>query len=231
LSFERFAKVLAFGEPGNSPCRLVRSHAQGIARKIVPRHSCAHKERFESSRNISGTVVAIQTQQNQKFLTTEMKSMKSNSGRIAISNIGLNVSDIEISKIFYQEVLGLRVDEESRQFPLRYASMTRDGRRVLTLWEDSSVRFRNCPPALHRLAFVADSTDEVDRTKKLLENLGARWSEKDPLYSQPSSSTVLHFEDPDGIPIELYSPDSVETVLEKDARAGSQTGTPELCAL
>lgn len=157
--------------------------------------------------------------------------MKSNSGRIAISNVGLNVSDIEISKVFYQEVLGLRVDEESRQFPLRYASMTRDGRRVLTLWEDSSVRFRHCPPALHRLAFLTDSLEEVDRTKKLLENLGAHWSDKDPLYSQPSSAVVLHFEDPDGIPIELHSPDGVDTALEEDAGVGSATGNPKVCAL
>lgn len=151
--------------------------------------------------------------------------MKSNSGRITISNVGLNVSDIGISKVFYQEVLGFRVDEDSRQFPLRYASMTRDGGVLLTLWEDSSMRSRKCPPALHRLAFVTDSAEAVDRTKKLLENLGASWSEKDPLDSQPSSSTVLHFEDPDGIPIELYTPDSLETALEEDPRLGSETGS------
>src|SRR5215831_3405578 len=127
--------------------------------------------------------------------------MKNNFGSIKISNIGLNVSDIEISKAFYQEVLGLRVVEESRQLPLRYASMTRDGRTLLTLWENSRMRLGNCPPALHRLTFVADSTEEVNRTKKLLENLGARWSK------QTSSSPALHFEDPDGIPIELYSQD------------------------
>ena len=46
--------------------------------------------------------------------------MKNNSGRIKIGNIGLNVSDIEISKAFYQEVLGLRVSDESRQLLLRY---------------------------------------------------------------------------------------------------------------
>ena len=27
------------------------------------------------------------------------------------------------------------------------------------------MRLRNCPPALHRLAFVADSMEEVNRTK------------------------------------------------------------------
>jgi catechol 2,3-dioxygenase-like lactoylglutathione lyase family enzyme len=69
---------------------------------------------------------------------TEVKSMKRNSGSITIGHIGTNVSDIEISKVFYQEILGLRVGDESRQVPLRYASMTRDGRTVLTLWENSA---------------------------------------------------------------------------------------------
>jgi lactoylglutathione lyase len=162
---------------------------------------------------------------------TEVKSMKRNSGSITIGHVGINVSDIEISKVFYQEVLGLRVADESRQVPLRYASMARDGRTVLTLWENSAMRLRNCPPALHWLAFVVDSAEEVSRTKRLLENLGARWSEKDPLCSQPSSSAVLHFEDPDGIPIEVYSADRADSALEENARVGSTTGTPELCGL
>ena len=157
--------------------------------------------------------------------------MKCNSGNITIGDIGINVSDIEISKVFYQEVLGLRVGDESRQIPLRYASMMRDGRTVLTLWENSTMRLRNCPPALHRLAFVFDSAEEIGRTKGLLKNLGARWSEKNPLSSQPSRSAVLHFEDPDGIPIELYSPDGVDAALEEDAGVGSATGTPKVCAL
>ena len=149
--------------------------------------------------------------------------MKNNFGSIKISNIGLNVSDIEISKAFYQEILGLHVVEESRQLPLRYASMTRDGRTLLTLWENSRMRLGNCPPALHRLTFVADSTEEVNRTEKLLENLGARWSK------QTSSSPALHFEDPDGIPIELYSQD-VETPELEDAPTGLATRTAGICS-
>jgi lactoylglutathione lyase len=155
--------------------------------------------------------------------------MKNNSGSIKIGNIGLNVSDIEISKTFYQEVLGLSVSAESRQLPLRYASMTRDGRTLLTLWEDSRMRLGNCPPALHRLTFVADSRAEVNRTKRLLENLGSRWSQQDPLCSPVSSSAVLYFEDPDGIPIELYSPDG-ETATSEDAAASSVARTPGICS-
>ena len=38
-------------------------------------------------------------------------------GGIALGHVGINVSDIEISKTFYQEVLGLAVGEESHQVP------------------------------------------------------------------------------------------------------------------
>ena len=156
--------------------------------------------------------------------------MKCNSGNITIGDIGINVSDIEISKVFYQEVLGLRRGDESRQVPLRYALMMRDGSTVLTLWENSTMRLRKCPPALHRLAFVFDSAEEIGRTKGLLKNLGARWSEKNPLSSQPSRSAVLHFEDPDGIPIEVRSADRADSVLEENAHIEIDTGIPKLCA-
>jgi catechol 2,3-dioxygenase-like lactoylglutathione lyase family enzyme len=164
-----------------------------------------------------------------KDFQTRTKFMAPKSGGIALGHVGINVSDIEISKAFYQEVLSLRVGGESHQLPLPYASMTRDGRTVLTLWEDSGMRSRNCPPALHRLAFVTDSAEEVNRTKRLLENLGARWSEKDPLHSQSSSSAVVHFEDPDGIPIELYSTDRADTDLEQNTHIGSAARVPERC--
>jgi hypothetical protein len=46
---------------------------------------------------------------------------------------------------------------------------------------------------------------------------------------RPPVSAVLHFEDPDGIPIELYSPDGETSPLE-DAPTGSATRTPGICS-
>jgi len=54
---------------------------------------------------------------------------------IRIRHVALNVSDLDVSEGFYQEVLGLRVEHESLHRPLRDASMGRDGEVVLTLWE------------------------------------------------------------------------------------------------
>src|ERR1700722_18424149 len=98
-------------------------------------------------------------------------------GTIAVGHIGLNVSDLDISEAFYQEVLGFRVADEFLQLPFRHASMVRDGKTVLTLWEQSGAGFGKRRPGLHHLSFEADSVEQVTRTKGLLENLGASWSE------------------------------------------------------
>jgi catechol-2,3-dioxygenase len=53
---------------------------------------------------------------------------------IKIDHAALNVSDLDVSEVFYQEALGLRVARESRH-PCRYAAMAMEGKVVLALWE------------------------------------------------------------------------------------------------
>jgi lactoylglutathione lyase len=156
--------------------------------------------------------------------------MKREAGAIALGHIGLNVSDIEISKMFYQEVFGLRVVDESVEFPFEYASLARDGAIVLTLWEHATKRLKMNRPGLHHLAFEADSIEEVNRTKGLLENLGGRWDEGAQLYPEIPKSDAIHFEDPDGIRIEVYcrTPSNVE--LREVAPCGVASGVSELSA-
>ena len=150
--------------------------------------------------------------------------MKCKIGSIAVGHIALNVSDLDVSEAFYREVLGLRVVSESLELPFRYASLARDGKTVLTLWEQSDGRFKKRRPGLHHLAFEADSMEEVNRTKGILENLGARWSEGAQLYEEGLRSDAIHFKDPDGIRIEVYSAarsdthDVARSPLEDDLR-------------
>jgi lactoylglutathione lyase len=143
------------------------------------------------------------------------KIMKHKAGSIALGHTSLSVSDLDVSEGFYQEVLGLRVAEESLQLPFRYATMARDGKSVLTLWEQSSGSFKKCLPGLHHLAFEADSVEELNRTKAILENLGLRYCEQGRLHTNGSRSSTcaIHFKDPDGIGIEVYSPHCAETAL------------------
>jgi lactoylglutathione lyase len=144
-------------------------------------------------------------------------------GTVALGHIGLTVSDLDVSEGFYQEVLGLRVVDESLQFPSRYASMARDGKTVLTLWEHSGGPIKKRRPGLHHVAFEADSVEEVNRTKGLLNNLGAHWTEGAKIYPEGSRAAAIHFEDPDGIRIELYSDDRADAALEEGARISLTT--------
>lgn len=155
--------------------------------------------------------------------------MKREVGAIAVGHIALNVSDIEISKAFYQEVLGMRVTSESLQFPLKYAAMAWDGKIVLTLWEQSGGRFKKRRAGLHHLAFEADSIKQVNRTKGLLENLGAHWSEGAQLYAEGTRSAAIHFKDPDGIRIELYSVDPTDSRRQEDQRIPLASEVNDFC--
>jgi lactoylglutathione lyase len=123
--------------------------------------------------------------------------------RIKIDHAALNVSDLDVSEAFYQEALGLRVARESLH-PCRCASMAREGKVVLTLWEQRRGRFKMHRPGLHHLAFEARSVEEVNRAKGILANLGARWSERTALYHEGAISAGIYFSDPDGMRIELY---------------------------
>jgi lactoylglutathione lyase len=158
----------------------------------------------------------------------EVIPMTPKTSSIALGNIGLNVSDLDISEAFYQEVFGLRVVEESLQLPRRFASMARGGKTVLTLWEHTGSQLEQCSRGLHHLTFEADSLEEVTRTNGILDNLGACWFEAEGLHKEGSGTAALYFADPDGNRIKLYQADRLQTALEEDARVGLAAGTPEL---
>jgi lactoylglutathione lyase len=133
--------------------------------------------------------------------------MKRIAETIAARPISLNVSDLDVSEGFYQEVLGLRVAYESLESPVRCASMERDGETVLTLREQSGGQLTKRRPELHHLSFEAESVEEVNRTKGLLDNLGAHWTEGGRICPEGLRTAMIHFEDPDGTRIEFYSCD------------------------
>lgn len=151
--------------------------------------------------------------------------MKRRANSISVGHIGLNVSDLDVSEGFYQEVLGLRVAYESLHFPHRYASMTRDGEIVLTLWEQTGRRCKKRRSGLNHLAFEVSSLEEVNRTKALLENLGEVWTPGTPLYPERSKPAAIRFKDPDGIRIELYVADRQRASVQRSIPANIPTET------
>ena len=131
----------------------------------------------------------------------------------------ISVSDLDLAEGFYQEVLGLRVIDESLGYPFRHASMARDGKPVLTLRERSDSKYDVQLFRPGHLALEVESEDEVNRTKGLLRFLGLPWSESKDRCGFP----MIHFEDPDGVRIELHTSGCGYSV-EEEPRIASGMG-------
>ncbi|MFJ9946325.1 VOC family protein [Kitasatospora sp. NPDC091207] len=126
-------------------------------------------------------------------------------------HIGLNVTDLDRSTAFYRDVLGLEVVNEGTDPERRFAFLGRDGRLVITLWQQSAGTFATAAPGLHHLSFQVDSLDEVRAAERLLRELGAEFAYDGVVpHSEGAASGGIFFTDPDGIRLEIYTPKGVE---------------------
>ncbi|TMR21395.1 VOC family protein [Nonomuraea turkmeniaca] len=123
-------------------------------------------------------------------------------------HIGLNVTDLDKSKEFYQRVFGFTVAGESQQDERRYAFLAQDGTLVLTLWQQSAGRFAAALPGLHHLSFQVADLAAVREAEAVIKEIGATLHHDGVVpHGEGASSGGLFFEDPDGIRLEIYAPD------------------------
>ncbi|HEU0007535.1 MAG TPA: VOC family protein [Terriglobia bacterium] len=121
-------------------------------------------------------------------------------------HIGLNVSDVERSKVFYHEVFGFKAVGESREEGRRFVFLGLEEKLVLTLWQQAEGRFEKRRPGLHHLSFQVATIQEVQKAAQKLKALNA------PLiydgivpHAEGAQSGGVFFEDPDGIRLEIYA--------------------------
>jgi catechol 2,3-dioxygenase-like lactoylglutathione lyase family enzyme len=127
-------------------------------------------------------------------------------------HVGLNVSDLERSKKFYQDVFGLEIMGRSNQQGRRYVFLSKNHKLLLTLWQQSEGRFESRLPGLHHLSFQVANIDQVQEAEARLRELGVRFQYDGIVpHGEGMSSGGVFFEDPDGIRLEIYS----ETGAEK----------------
>ncbi|MFF1793959.1 VOC family protein [Kitasatospora sp. NPDC058263] len=140
-------------------------------------------------------------------------------------HIGLNVTDLDRSTAFYRSVLGLELVKEGTDPERRFAFLGRDGRLVITLWQQSAGAFATAAPGLHHLSFQVDSLDEVRAAERLLRELGAEFAHDGVVpHSEGAASGGIFFTDPDGIRLEIFTPQGVDAT-----GATAPTGTTPTC--
>lgn len=126
-------------------------------------------------------------------------------------HVGLNVSDLDRSKKFYQDVFGFEVMGESREDGRLFVFLSQGQKLVLTLWQQSAGRFEKQRPGLHHLSFQVDTIEQVQAAERKLRAMNVRFHYEGIVpQADELEKTAVYFEDPDGIRLEIYSPTGVE---------------------
>ncbi|QXJ21564.1 VOC family protein [Actinomadura graeca] len=127
-------------------------------------------------------------------------------------HVGLNVTDLDRSLSFYLRVFGLDVQAEGKEPDRRWAFLGRDGRLLLTLWQQSDAPFATGSAGLHHLSFQVESIEEVQAAERVLRDLDAEFAHDGVVpHGEGVSSGGIFFTDPDGIRLEIYAPTGADT--------------------
>lgn len=122
-------------------------------------------------------------------------------------HVGLNVTDLERARDFYEAVFGFERLQESQDPERRWTFLGEDGQVVLTLWQQSDGRFPVDRPGLHHLAFEVADIGAVRAAEERVRAAGATLLHGGVVpHGEGASSGGIFFEDPDGVRLEIYAP-------------------------
>lgn len=122
-------------------------------------------------------------------------------------HVGLNVSDLDRSREFYQRMFGLQVLQEGTDAKQRWVFLVRDGKLLVTLFQQSSGVFDTATPGLHHLSFQVESMEQVRAAEAIARELGAPFFHDGIVaHAEGADSGGIFFADPDGIRLEVFAP-------------------------
>jgi catechol 2,3-dioxygenase-like lactoylglutathione lyase family enzyme len=126
--------------------------------------------------------------------------------RFTTGHVGLNVTDLQRSKAFYQQVFGFEVAAESGDAGRAFVFLKQGDTLVLTLWPQSDGAVAVGRPGLHHLSFQVETSEQVEAAHARLRALGARIHHGGVVpHAEGAASGGLFFEDPDGIRLEIFT--------------------------
>lgn len=131
--------------------------------------------------------------------------------KLQTGHIGLNVTDLNRSKAFYQNIFGFQTVAESNEGEHHFAFLSDGERIVLTLWQQSQGSFETTQPGLHHLSFEVEDIEKVQAYEQKLCDLDVSLFHNGIVpHGEGVASGGIFFADPDGIRLEIYSPTGAE---------------------
>ncbi|OKK07841.1 glyoxalase [Streptomyces sp. CB03234] len=126
-------------------------------------------------------------------------------------HIGLNVTDIERSLVFYGDVLGFDLLVEGKEDGERYALLGQDGRLTLALWQQADGAYAPALAGLHHLAFEVAAMEQVRAVEARLKARDVDFAYDGVVaHREGAASGGIFFHDPDGTRLEIYAPTGAE---------------------
>ncbi|MBC3844462.1 VOC family protein [Streptacidiphilus sp. 4-A2] len=137
--------------------------------------------------------------------TTSNGSLKSLRG----GHVGVNVTDLDRSLDFYVRVFGFdMVGSSAPGTPpgRRHAFLAREGRILVTLWQQADVPYASRAAGMHHLSFEVDTIEEVQAAERVLREIGTPFQYDGVVpHAEAADSGGIFFSDPDGTRLEIFT--------------------------
>src|SRR5262249_30936733 len=136
-----------------------------------------------------------------------MAKTESQAGALATAHVGLNVTDLKRSVVFYRQVFGFDLLQQSESEGRRFAFFGSGTHLVFALWPQSDGKFEKRRAGLHHLSSQVANLDELKRAEARVRSSGGKLMHDGLVaHAEGADSGGLFFEDPDGIRLEIYAP-------------------------
>lgn len=136
-------------------------------------------------------------------MTTAVRALPS----LQTGHVALNVTNLERSQKFYEKVFGLEEQRKGTDPARPWVFLGRDGKTVVTLFQQSTGSFAVATPGLHHLSFQVDDVAQVKAAEAVVAELGApTFHDGLVAHAEGANSGGLFFADPDGIRLEIFAP-------------------------